>query len=176
MLSTVDIAQVVLDGDLDVISQPIDALGVNYYQPTVVAAAGPDDQLPFAIAPLPGYPVTDFGWPIVPDGLRETLVLLRNRYEKALPPIWITESGCSFATVEDEQRVSYLDGHIKAVRTAIDEGVDVRGYCVWSLLDNFEWAEGYRQRFGLVHVDFATQRRTPRTSFHWYRDLIAGTR
>jgi len=110
---------------------------------------------------------------VVPDGLREVLVQLRDRYDKSLPPIWITESGCSYASVDDPARVSYLDGHLRAVRSAIDAGVDVQGYCVWSLLDNFEWAEGYRQRFGLVHVDFATQERTRRTSFHWYKNHIA---
>jgi beta-glucosidase len=168
-----DIDSIVLDGDLEVISAPLDALGVNYYQPTSIAAAGPDDDLPFTIGELSGYPTTDFGWPVVPDGLREVLLQLRERYDKSLPPIWITESGCSYAGVDDPARVSYLDGHLRAGRTAIDEGVDVRGYCVWSLLDNFEWAEGYRQRFGLVHVDFATQQRTRRTSFHWYQRLIA---
>jgi len=175
LLSTLDVSATVLDGDLDVISAPLDALGVNYYQPTRVAAAGPDDQLPFAIAPLSGYPTTDFGWSVVPDGLHQLLVLLHERYPK-LPPVWITENGCSYGTVDDPQRVSYLDGHLRAVRAAIDEGVDVRGYCVWSLLDNFEWAEGYRQRFGLVHVDFATQQRTPRTSFRWYQSQIAANR
>jgi beta-glucosidase len=132
-LSTVDVDGIVLDGDLEVISAPLDALGVNYYQPTSVAAAGPGEDLPFTIGQLDGYATTDFGWPVVPDGLRELLVLLRDRYDKALPPIWITESGCSYASVDDPARVSYLDGHIRAVRAAIDEGVDVQGYCVWSL-------------------------------------------
>ncbi len=128
--------------------------------------------MPFAIKPLEGYPTTDFGWPVVPDGLRETLVMLRDRYEK-LPPIWITESGCSYAAIDDTDRITYLDGHLGAVRAAIDEGVDVRAYCVWSFMDNFEWAEGYSQRFGLVHVDFETQQRTPRASFRWYQSIIS---
>jgi beta-glucosidase len=173
MLSTDAIDGIVLDGDLRVISAPLDALGVNYYNPTAVAAAPPGADLPFNITPLSGYPTTEFGWPIVPDGLRELLVLLRDRYPAVLPPIWVTENGCSFAALDDRDRVSYLDGHLRAVRAAIDAGVDVRGFCVWSLLDNFEWAEGYTQRFGLVHVDFATQQRTPRTSFRWYQRQIA---
>ncbi len=167
------------DGDLALISAPLDALGVNYYSPTRLSAL-PDSPLPFRLEPVPGYPVTAFGWPVVPAGLTEMLLLLQKRYGQALPPVWITENGCSTddtvaadGTVDDQPRISYLDGHIRAVREAIIAGVDVRGYLVWSLIDNFEWAEGYHQRFGLVHVDFSTQRRTPKASFGWYRDLIA---
>ncbi len=169
----------VRDGDLALISAPLDALGVNYYSPTRLSAL-PDSPLPFQLEPVPGYPVTAFGWPVVPAGLTEMLLLLQKRYGQALPPVWITENGCSTddtvaadGTVDDQPRISYLDGHIRAVREAIIAGVDVRGYLVWSLIDNFEWAEGYHQRFGLVHVDFSTQRRTPKASFGWYRDLIA---
>ncbi len=102
---------------------------------------------------------------------------------RQLPPIYVTENGCSVADevdadghVDDQPRLAYLDGHIRAVADAMTAGVDVRGYLVWSLLDNFEWAEGYHQRFGLVHVNFASQRRTPKASFAWYRDLIAAQR
>ena len=118
------------------------------------------------------------GWPVVPDALRTLLLDAATRYGAALPPIHITESGCSSTTAGARRpaRIDYLDGHIGAVRPAIDEGVDVRGYYVWSLLDNFEWAEGYHPRFGLVHVDYETQKRTPRASYAWYRDLIASTR
>jgi beta-glucosidase len=93
-----------------------------------------------------------------------------------LPPIWVTENGCSYgpSTVDDE-RIAFLDGHLRALRAAMDAGVDVRGYCCWSLLDNWEWADGFGPRFGLVHVDYATQQRTPRGSYAWYRDLIART-
>jgi beta-glucosidase len=176
-LSTVDIDSLILDGDLAVISAPLDALGLNYYRPAAIRAAKPGDDLPFALVDLTGYDVTGFGWPVVPDGLRETLVtLLHERYPGALPPLWITENGCAYPrAIDDKDRVSYLDSHIRAVRAAIDAGVDVRGYCVWSLLDNFEWAEGYSQRFGLVDVDFATQQRTPRASYRWYRDLVRGS-
>ena len=100
-----------------------------------------------------------------------------------LPPVYITENGCSTddqvaadGTIDDRARIAYLDSHIRAVHHAITAGVDVRGYLSWSLMDNFEWSEGYHQRFGLVHVDFDTQQRTPKASFGWYRDMIAAQR
>ncbi|TMR25470.1 beta-glucosidase [Nonomuraea turkmeniaca] len=164
----------VQDGDLDVIATPLDALGINYYNPTRIAAPT-SEGLPFTDAGVTGYPTTAFGWPVVPDGLRELLTGLKARYGAALPPILITENGCSnddTTTVDDEARIVFLDGHIAAMRQAMEEGVDVRGYFVWSLLDNFEWAEGYHQRFGLVHVDFATQRRTPKASYRWLREFL----
>ncbi|GGK51600.1 beta-glucosidase [Planomonospora parontospora subsp. parontospora] len=176
----------VRDGDLELISAPLDGLGVNYYNPTRIAA--PDAEaaalgLPFTDAGITGHPVTAFGWPVVPDGLRELLTGLKARYGDALPPVYVTENGCSQSdepgpdgTVDDPERIAYLDGHIAAMERAAAEGVDVRGYYVWSLLDNFEWAEGYHQRFGLVHVDFATQRRTPKASYHWFREHIARRR
>jgi beta-glucosidase len=172
----------VRDGDLEVVSAPLDALGVNYYTPTRLSFL-PDSPLPFQMEPIPGYPVTAFGWPVIPAGLTELLTMLKERYGRQLPPVYVTENGCSVndevaadGTVDDQPRVSYLDGHIRAVHDAITAGVDVRGYFAWSLIDNFEWSEGYHQRFGLVHVDFATQRRTPKASFAWYRDLIAAQR
>ncbi|MEV0970396.1 GH1 family beta-glucosidase [Microtetraspora glauca] len=160
------------DGDLATIAQPLDGLGINYYNPTRISAPS-TDLLPFDDAGITGYPTTAFGWPVVPDGLRELLVSLKERYGTALPPVYITENGCSYDGIEDQERIDYLDGHIKAIRRAQAEGVDVRGYFIWSLLDNFEWAEGYHQRFGLVHVDFETQKRTPKASYHWLRQLIA---
>jgi beta-glucosidase len=112
--------------------------------------------------------------------LRETLVGLKAAYGDALPPIYITENGCAYddvvgadGAVHDPDRVAYLDAHLRAVAQAVDFGVDVAGYYAWSLLDNFEWAEGYTKRFGLVHVDYETQKRTPKDSFGWYRDVIA---
>ncbi|MEV4760802.1 family 1 glycosylhydrolase [Micromonospora sp. NPDC049559] len=166
-------------GDLETIAAPIDALGVNYYSPTGVRAAEAGSPLPFEPVPLGGYPTTSFGWPVAPDGLRELLTSLRDRYGDDLPPIYVTEGGCSYDDVvqpdgrcHDPERIAYLDGHLRAVRDALDDGVDVRGYFVWSLLDNFEWAEGYTKRFGLVHVDFDTQVRTPKSSYAWYRDLV----
>jgi beta-glucosidase len=176
-LSTVDIAETVLDGDLAVIAAPLDVLGVNYYNPTGIGwpaedepPAYPGSPVPFAFRELAGFPRTDFGWPVVPDGLRELLVTLHERYPGA-PPIWITENGCAYE--DDGPRIAFLDGHLRALREAMDAGVDVRGYCHWSVLDNWEWADGFTKRFGLVHVDFATQARTPKGSYHWYRDLIA---
>ena len=112
---------------------------------------------------------------MVPSGLHDLLIGLRETYGDRLPPIYITENGCSGPDVVDDQfRIDYLDGHLRAVHRAITDGVDVRGYFVWSLLDNFEWAEGYSQRFGLVRVDFETQERTPRASYHWLRGVLAG--
>jgi beta-glucosidase len=176
-------ASFVRDEDLTIIAAPLDALGVNYYNPTGVRAPGEDAPFPFELVTLDGYPTTSFGWPVVPDGLRDLLVTLKGRYGDALPPIHITESGCAYpdepgpdGRYDDPDRMSYLDSHVRAVHAAMAEGVDVRGYFVWSLLDNFEWAEGFTQRFGLVHVDFATQARTPRSSFHWYRNAIAQSR
>ena len=173
------IGDTVVDGDLESISAPLDFLGVNYYFPELVRA-DPDAVFGGAPVPWPGAPRTSFDWPVVPDGMRETLVSLRERYGAGLPPVYVTENGAAYAdavgpdgTVHDPDRVSYLDGHLRAVRAAMDAGVTVRGYFCWSLLDNFEWAEGFSQRFGLVHVDFGTQRRTPKTSYGWYRDLIA---
>ncbi|WP_433126220.1 GH1 family beta-glucosidase [Micromonospora sp. CA-240977] len=174
---------VIRPGDLDTIAAPIDVLGVNYYNPTGVRAAEADSPLPFDLVPLDGYPRTAFDWPVAPDGLRELLGWLRDTYGDALPPIEITESGCAYddapdagGQVADPERVAYLDGHLRAVRAAIDDGVDVRGYFVWSLLDNWEWAEGFTKRFGLVHVDYATQTRTPKSSYTWLRDVIAASR
>ncbi|WP_049571342.1 GH1 family beta-glucosidase [Nonomuraea sp. SBT364] len=169
----------VRDGDLATIAEPLDGLGVNYYNPTRIAAPV-EPGLPFTDAGVTGYPATAFGWPVVPDGLRELLTGLRDRYGDALPPVYVTENGCSQpdapgpdGTVDDQARIAYLDQHIAAVGAARREGVDVRGYFVWSLLDNFEWAEGYHQRFGLVHVDFPTGHRTPKASYHWLRNFLA---
>ncbi|HXS64703.1 MAG TPA: GH1 family beta-glucosidase [Streptosporangiaceae bacterium] len=168
--------------DLKVISAPIDGLGVNYYNPTRLSAL-PDSPLPFQMQPIPGYPVTAFGWPVVPAGLSEMLGKLRERYGDGLPPVYITENGCSTAdavgsdgSVTDQARIDYLDGHLRAVHEAITSGIDVRGYFQWTLTDNFEWSEGYHQRFGLIHLDLENQNRTPKASFYWYRDLIANQR
>ncbi len=166
-------------GDMATIRQPLDFYGVNYYNPMRIAAAEDDSPVPFQQLTIVGYPVTDFGRPVVPDSLREWLITLRARYRAALPPIIITESGCSYATgpdvngvVDDQDRIDYLDAHLRAVAVAVRAGVDVRGYYTWSLMDNFEWAEGYTQRFGLVYVDYDTQARIPKRSFEWYAETI----
>ena len=175
--------------DLATIAAPLDFYGVNYYNPMRIAGPGtdlpsvdlvPSEGLPFVPVAIEGYPLTGFGWPVVPDGLREMLVRLRDEYGDALPPVFVTESGCAYddepdssGEVHDPDRIAYLDAHLGAIAQAVAEGVDVRGYFTWSLIDNFEWAEGYTKRFGLVHVDYPTQRRTRKDSFGWYRDVIA---
>jgi beta-glucosidase len=175
--------------DLAVIGAPVDFYGVNYYNPTRVADPGSPlagagrmtmEGVPFKTVPVEGYERTAFGWPVVPEGLTEQLLALQERYGDRLPPVYVTENGCAYddevdahGRVEDPRRIAYLDGHLRAVAEAVERGVDVRGYYAWSLLDNFEWAEGYTKRFGLVHVDFETQQRTPKASFAWYRDVIA---
>ncbi|HET9658152.1 MAG TPA: GH1 family beta-glucosidase [Kineosporiaceae bacterium] len=178
----------VADGDLATIAAPLDGLGVNYYNPSRIAAAGTDvpnpfAPLPFVPMPIDGVPHTGFGWPVVPSGLRDLLLQLGDRYGDALPPVYVTENGCSYpdapdgsGAVHDPDRIAYLDGHLRALHEAMAAGVDVRGYFVWSILDNFEWSQGYSQRFGLVHVDFGTQRRTPKDSYAWLRDQLARQR
>jgi beta-glucosidase len=179
--------------DLKTIRAPLDFYGVNYYNPTRVAGPGSDlppsdgvppvEGLPFKVVRVEGYPRTDFGWPVVPDGLRDLLVMMSHEYEGQLPPVYVTESGCAYndvpdasGRVNDQRRVDYLDGHLRAIGQAIEAGVDVRGYYTWSLVDNFEWAEGYTERFGLVHIDYETQKRSPKDSFRWYADTIAENR
>lgn len=172
------------DGDLALISAPGDFYGINFYNPTTVAAPPAESPIPFDIVPTPGVPHTGFGdlWPIQPSALRDMLIGFRDTYD-ALPPIIIGENGASFpepehtdAAIPDADRIGYLTGHIDAVGEAIAAGVDIREYTVWSLLDNFEWAEGFTQRFGLVHVDMSTSERTPKASFDWFRALIAEAR
>ncbi|MFE1833340.1 GH1 family beta-glucosidase [Streptomyces sviceus] len=172
--------------DLKVISEPLDFYGVNYYAPTRVGAPQGEDiefggltipaELPFSVQEIEGVPVTDFGWPVVPEGLTELLTGMRERYGDRLPPVVITENGCSYEGMDDQNRIAYLDGHVRALHKAVEAGVDVRGYFVWSLMDNFEWAEGYARRFGLVHVDFETLARTPKASYAWYRELLRAQR
>jgi beta-glucosidase len=172
--------------DLKVISEPLDFYGVNYYAPTRVGAPQGEDiefggltipaELPFSVQEIEGVPVTDFGWPVVPEGLTELLTTFHERYGDRLPPVVITENGCSYQGVDDQDRIAYLDGHLRALHQAVEAGVDVRGYFVWSLMDNFEWAEGYARRFGLVHVDFETLARTPKASYAWYRELLRAQR
>ncbi|NUW36707.1 beta-glucosidase [Nonomuraea sp. SMC257] len=171
------------DGDLELIAVPIDQIGVNYYNPCVVEAAPGEP----ADAAWPGSedigfraaeaPSTAMGWPIVPDGLSRLLVRLTRDYPGI--PLMVTENGAAFedvvvdGRVHDAERVSFLEGHLREAHRAIEAGADLRGYLVWSLLDNFEWAEGYRRRFGIVHVDYATQARTPKDSALWFRNVIA---
>ncbi|MFT4298656.1 MAG: GH1 family beta-glucosidase [Aeromicrobium sp.] len=184
-----------VDDDLRAIASPLDWYGVNYYSPAYVGAPTGRERdvngidmpagLPFEVHDVPpGYAGerTDFGWAVEADGLGELLDLLRERYGAALPPVVITENGCSYddpavdGRIDDQRRIAFLHAHLEELDAARRSGADVRGYFVWSLLDNFEWAEGYRQRFGLVHVDTATLERTPRASYDWFADHVRRTR
>jgi beta-glucosidase len=168
------------NGDLPVIAEPTDFLGVNYYNPQRVFAAPENGPLALRHAPPPP-PTTAMGWEVDPGGLHELLLRVRRDYGPV--PVYITENGASFddppeaaGLVEDPQRTAYVRGHLEALARAVADGVDVRRYCVWSLLDNFEWEHGYDKRFGIVHVDYRTQRRAPKRSALWYRDFIAWMR
>ena len=161
-------------GDMQVIATPMDYIGINYYSRALSSAAGPIE------ARDKPYPKTAMGWEIYPEGLRELLLTLHREYK--LPPTYITENGGAFpdpsadGRVHDADRIDYLATHIAAVGQALAAGVPMAGYMVWSLMDNFEWASGYAKRFGIVHVDYVTQRRTPKDSALWYRDLVAKCR
>jgi beta-glucosidase len=168
-------------GDMQVIHQPIDFLGVNHYF-TIQVAADPRGggllKLRETQVTLPGWGYTEMGWGINPGGIKAVLLGLKERY--ANPRMFITENGTAMQDVPDERgfvadwrRIDYLRAHIRAVHEALQEGADVQGYYVWSLMDNFEWSSGYRPRFGLVRVDYDTLRRIPKQSADWYRDVIA---
>ncbi|HEV7974948.1 GH1 family beta-glucosidase [Amycolatopsis sp.] len=167
----------VLPGDLKTVSAPLDFLGINYYSPMLVAGGG---------APRPsayvgsdrvtqvdgGRPRTSIGWEIDDRGLSRLLTRLNRDYPAI--PLYVTENGAAFhEPVHDDARVSYLKDHLRACASAIAQGVPLKGYFAWSLLDNFEWSYGYAQRFGLVHVDYETQERTLKDSARWYAAVIA---
>jgi beta-glucosidase len=165
------IASSIRDGDLALISQPLDFLGLNFYSRHLV---GPHGEL---VLPATAE-FTEMGWEVHPPALRQLLNRLRAEYP--LPPIYITENGAAFQDavapdghVHDQRRLEYLRQHLIQLRLAMQDGVDVRGYFVWSLLDNFEWTFGYSKRFGIVRVDYPTQRRTIKDSGHWYSRVIA---
>ena len=164
----------VQDGDLAAISAPLDFLGVNFYERHFVSP-DPSDPRGWIKQPDAG-PLTAGGIGIHPDGLREVLVRVSREYTDL--PLYVTENGAAFddyvdpeGGVDDEERVAFLDGHLRAVAAAIEQGADVRGYFVWSLMDNFEWAEGYSKRFGIVYVDYRTQERIPKASARWYAQV-----
>jgi beta-glucosidase len=174
------------EGDLQKISQPLDFLGVNYYFRNTVVDGRRRSELATAMrfaelnaaTVLPeGVETTAMGWPVEADGLTELLLRLHREYTRV--PIYITENGRAVydyvdpeGGVDDEERVAFLEAHFRAAHAAIEQGVDLRGYMVWSLLDNFEWAEGYSKRFGIVFVDYGTQRRIPKMSARWYTEVI----
>lgn len=157
-------------GDLDIIRTALDFIGINYYTRQLVSA---NANFNFAENKLP---VTDMGWEICPEGLTELLVRLHRDYP--LPTLLITENGAAFADqlhqgeVDDAERIAYLKQHISAAGDAIEQGVNISGYFVWSLLDNFEWASGYAKRFGIVYVDYATQQRYLKNSAKWYSEFL----
>jgi beta-glucosidase len=165
----------VLEGDMETIATPLDFLGINYYFRTNVKSDGAHG---FTEVPLPDVERTQMGWEVYPDGLRDLLVGFHDTYDN-LPPIYITENGMASddsvqdGEVVDAQRIDFLKRHLAAVDGAIKKGVDVRGYFVWSLLDNFEWAFGYERRFGVVHVDYNTQKRTKKRSAELIARFIA---
>ena len=183
----------VRDGDLKTINAPLDVLGVNYYSPTVVAAPTEESIRAGAgrTTPYPGCedvsfphvdaPRTAMDWPIDADALHDLLVRVHREYDGI--PMMITENGMANddyagpdGAVNDPERIAYVGGHLAAAARAIADGVDLRGYFQWSLMDNFEWAWGYSRRFGLIYVDYPSQRRVWKASAHWYRDLIAAER
>ncbi len=185
----------VQDGDTQLIHQPIDALGLNYYSPTLVAAYDGTGDRPHADGHAGGAatpwiacegvafldqpgPKTDMGWPIDPRGMTELLVRLHT--ENPGLDLYVTENGAAFpdvvsgsGSVEDPDRITYVGQHLAAVHAAIEAGAPVRGYYLWSLMDNFEWAYGYSKRFGIVYVDYATQARTVKASGSWFAGVIA---
>lgn len=162
----------IFDGDMEIIGEPIDFLGINFYTRAIYRAHQTDifEQLP------PPAPLTDIGWEIYPQAFTDLLVDLNERY--TLPELFITENGAAMADelidgqVNDTDRAEYYQAHLLAVNEAIEKGVNVVGYFAWSLMDNFEWAEGYLKRFGIVYVDYENQTRTIKHSGHLYRQLI----
>jgi beta-glucosidase len=163
--------------DFDVIRAPIDFLGVNYYTRSVNRDDASEWPVGAGRVPQPRATHTETDWEVFPQGLLDTLLRVRERYGKL--PLYVTENGAAFydppaaeaGRVKDPLRVAYLRSHLRAAREAIAKGVDLRGYCVWSLLDNFEWSLGYAKRFGIVHVDYASQARTPKDSARFYAEV-----
>jgi beta-glucosidase len=167
----------VQEGDLAIIAAPLDFLGVNYYARTVVRHAPGSGMLELEAVQPPGE-YTTMGWEVYPAGLRALLDRVHRDY--AFPAYYITENGVAFVdvvetdgAVHDERRTAFLQGHFRAAAQAIQDGVPLRGYFIWSLLDNFEWGHGYSQRFGIVYVDYDTQRRIVKDSGRWYRQFLA---
>jgi beta-glucosidase len=162
-------------GDMDIVSSPLDFLGVNYY---TRHTSGSDETLDKqSEIRIDGAEYTAMNWEVNPEAFERLLKWIADEYQPGR--ILITENGCSYpdgpgpdGRVHDERRIQYLHQHLHAVKKAIEAGVPIEGYLQWSLMDNFEWSHGYHQRFGIVHVDFDTQVRTPKDSAYWYRDVI----
>jgi len=171
------LAPLVQPGDMARIAAPLDFLGVNYYTRNVVRDDPESPEVQSRLVMPEGAEVTEMGWEVYPQGLYELLMRLRDDYRP--PAIYITENGAAFpdeatpdGRVFDPRRIAYLDGHLRQVHRAIREGVPLKGYFVWSLLDNFEWSHGYSKRFGLVYVFYPTQQRIVKESGYWYRRVI----
>ena len=169
----------VLPGDMDIIHQPIDFLGINHYSSSKVSYSHRGGFLKFETKEIValGMGHTTMDWGIYPQGLKKILLLIKEKYDN--PAIIITENGCAMpdqidknGQINDKRRVSYLRHYLIAAYEAIQFGVNLKGYFLWSLMDNFEWSSGYSQRFGMVYVDYATQKRTPKQSAYWYQDVI----
>lgn len=173
-VSQFDLSGVIQPGDLATISQPVDFIGVNYYTKSLFSDCAENGFK--SEAPLSSN-LTDMGWEIYPQGLTDILLWLKNNYD--VPPIYITENGAAMpdqlgdGEVNDTDRVAYFQSHLNALENAIEQGVDVKGYFAWSLMDNFEWAEGYKKRFGIVWVDFDTQKRIIKSSGKAYQQMLA---
>jgi len=170
----------VREGDLDVIATPTDFLGINYYFPEVVANEHGSGILNTKVVENDDVERTAFGWEVCPKGMVDLLARVHRDYRPA--EIYLTENGSTYedvlrpdGEVHDEQRLSFLIRHLQAARQVVDQGIPLKGYFAWSLLDNFEWAEGFGRRFGLTYVDFDTQRRTLKASGKWYRAFLHGT-
>ncbi len=168
-------------GDMETINQPLDWWGFNYYHPETVVDDSSDDAVFPAAKTINSTNVstrTDIGWEIKSEGMSHLLHTVYDRYDN-LPPCYITENGACYnvepdnsGVVDDQRRLEYLEDHLTVLADTIDSGIPMKGYFAWSLLDNFEWAEGYKMRFGLVHVDYTTQKRTVKNSGHWYTTLV----
>jgi beta-glucosidase len=170
-------APVVLPGDMEAIAAPLDFLGVNYYFPETIQDAPGEGPLAARVLPPDGVETTALGWEVAPAGLAELVARIEHDYRPG--PMYITENGACYddvvgadGAVHDEDRRRYLERHLEALRGAIAAGVPVKGYFAWSLLDNFEWAEGYLRRFGLIHIDYDTQQRRLKDSGKWYRSFL----
>ncbi len=168
------VAEYVQPGDMSIISERCDYLGWNYYSRNVVRVG--DNGAPKVVAG-DKYPVTDMGWEIYPEGLKQLCTILQQHYE--LPPLYISENGAAFkdkvedGSIHDPDRIDYIQVHLQEIAEMIESGLDIRGYICWTLLDNFEWAEGYSKRFGLVHIDYETQKRTVKDSGKAFAQLNA---
>ncbi|MFN3421956.1 MAG: GH1 family beta-glucosidase [Armatimonadota bacterium] len=165
-------------GDMTIIGRRIDFLGVNYYTRGVVKHDPQGGMLKLSHVRIEGSEYTEMGWEVYPDGLYELLTRLNRDYK--IPEFYITENGAAFkdevtpdGKVHDERRLNYLREHFLRAHKAIQDGVPLKGYFVWSLMDNFEWAHGYTKRFGIVYVDYETQKRIVKDSGYWYKQVIA---